>query len=271
MSDVDEMISYNQGQTSYKVRVKSFKHKMVTWDNARMLQLKSFKVDGVTLMITLYPNGAEADAENHVSIYIENLNQFKISFVFDISLGERVVLKDQKFNVESNGSWGYPKFYKHSNNLKKDKDKDLEITCTFKWMFKELIEEIDDRSMIQSLTIVKGKTSRIEATLAGQGEVQERLEQRMESLEKSMNSLLRHEASDSQLMPPCPPFPNCPICLEKMTHETRIMQCGLGHFICQRCFDRLDYSSCPTCNKAITGRCHGMETYLKTLFDNNNK
>ena len=64
------------------------------------------------------------------------------------------------------------------------------------------------------------------------------------------------------------PYPECPICLDNMTHETKIMQCGLGHLLCQKCCDRLDSRNCPTCKGAITGRCHGMESYLNTLFNN---
>ena len=138
-------------------------------------------------------------------------------------------------------------------DLPPDKDEDFEITFTVKKVWKEFVDEdTDSRSpVIQSISTVNDTVTN--------------LEKRIESLEKSMKTLLQGGAQKE------PSFPQCPICLEDMTHETRIMQCGLGHLLCQKCFDRLDYSSCHTCSKAITGRCHGMETYLKTLFDNNNE
>ena len=266
---VDEMISYNQGQTRYKVRVKSFKHKMNTWANGRIIYLKTLKVDGVTLRMQLYPNGIKVDSQNYVSIFIENLSPFQISFVCDLSLGNgKEKLKDDKMDIESKGILGWPFFYKHNCNAH-NKDEDLEISFTVKWLFKEFQcgEEADDRLM-QTIKTVKEKTFEIDKKLAGQGQAQAKMEQRMESLERSMSSLLRREATAQKVQQP--PYPECPICLENITHETKIMQCGLGHLLCQKCFDRLDYSSCPSCGKAITGRCHGMETYLKTLFDNNN-
>ena len=165
---VDEMISYNQGQTSYKVRVKSFKHKMNTWANGRIINLKSFKVDGVTLRMLLYPNGDKVVTKDFVSIFIENFNPFKISFVCDISLGERNEKKDEKMNIESERNLGWPTFYKHNYHAQ-DKDENLEIIFTVKRLYKEIQsgEEADNRSMIQSLKTVKEKTFEIDQSTMG--------------------------------------------------------------------------------------------------------
>lgn len=243
MSIVDEMISHSQGETSYKVRVKSFKHKMNTWVNGRVIHLKSFHVDGVELKLEIYPNGEEESLKSHVAISIVNLSNLDISMVFDLSLGREEV-QDVTQNFKKSGCrrliLACVNFFDHKKIQKRDTDEDLEITFTVKRLWKEIT---DDKVNLN-----------IEQT-------------RMDILEESMKSLMsKIETSSGK-----PPYPECPICLENMNHETRIMQCGLGHFLCQECFDRLDYSSCPTCSKAITGRCHGMETYLKTLFDNNNE
>ena len=85
MSIAQEMLSYNEGQTSYKVRVKSFKHKMDTWSMRRAIPLKNFMVDGIWLHMDIYPNGYEE--EDCVSIYIDNLSDYNISMVLDLSLG----------------------------------------------------------------------------------------------------------------------------------------------------------------------------------------
>ena len=68
-----------------------------------------------------------------------------------------------------------------------------------------------------------------------------RMEERIESLEKSLENMMVSQGGDTTQ----PRYPECPIYLENMTHGTRIMQCGLGHLLCQKNFDRLDYSSCP--------------------------
>ena len=241
MSIVDEMISHIQGQTSYKVRVKNFKHKMKTWENGRVIHLRSFTVDGVDLKLEIYPNGRVCE-EGHVAISIFNLSEVDISIKFDLALGKRGdEVKDDETNINPGEGWSFGKFFDHRKIRKCDNDDDFEITFTVKRLWKEFLNNSGTNN----------------------------IEQRMESLEKSMKNLMS-KVEDSATTKK-PPFPECPICLENMTHETRIMQCGLGHLLCQNCFDRLDYSSCPTCSKAITGRCHGMETYLKTLFDNNNE
>ena len=262
MGIVDEMISHSQGQTSYIVRVKSFIQKMNSWTPGRVLRLNSFSVEGVKLRLKVYPNGQDENCEGHVSLVIENVNDFKIKLHCDYSIGSKkgfvdvITLPFGPFSVR-----GERNFYDHRGTSFLEEDKDLEITFTVKKVWKEF----DDEDMVshrpdpvtQSISTVKDTVTNLE----------KRINESMESVEKSMETLLlSHGGAPSQ-----PRYPECPICLESMTHETRIMQCGLGHLLCQKCFDRLDYSSCPSCGKAITGRCHGMETYLKTLFDNNNE
>ena len=65
-------------------------------------------------------------------------------------------------------------------------------------------------------------------------------------------------------------YPECPICLEDMTHETRIMQCYSGHPMCGVCHNKLKTKLCPTCKMGMIGRNHGMESYLRTLFSDQN-
>merc|ERR1719282_250151 len=202
-------------------------------------------------MLEIYPNGDEACEEGHVSILIYNLSEVDISMIFDLALGKRGnEVKDYEEKIKP-GCWrGFGQFFDHRKIRKCDNDDDFEITFTVKRLLKELVNNSGMNNIEHPCKV-------------------NNIKQRLESLEKSVKSLMGKVENCSRTG--SPPYPECPICLENMTHETRIMQCGLGHLICQRCFDRLDYSSCPTCSKAITGRCHGMETYLKTLFDNNNK
>ena len=267
MSIVDEMISHIQGQTSYKVRVKSFKHKMKTWENGRAICLKRFNVDGVDLKLEINPNGDEAygGKEGHVSILIRNLSEVDISIKFDLALGKRGdEVKDCEANIKAGCIIFFGQFFNHRKIRRSDNDDDFAIKFTVKRLWKAFVNNSGMCNIEQRMESleksVKSLTSQVENSST---------EQRMESLEQSVKSLMSKIENSSTTGNP--PYPECPICLENMTHDTRIMQCGLGHLICQKCFDRLDYSSCPTCSKAITGRCHGMETYLKTLFDNNNK
>ena len=274
MGIVDEMISHSQGQTIYTVMVKSFIQKMETWTPGRVIRLKSFSVDGVKLRLKVYPNGQDEFWEGYVSFVIENLNDFKIRLNCDYSIGCKkrfVDILTMPFAPYSNK--GTSDFYDHNENHSNfnkgispflDEDKDFEITFTVKKVWKEFDDDeiVSHRPdpVMQSISTVKDTVTNLEKRM-------ESVEKSIETMHKSMETLLLSQGG----APKQPRYPECPICLENMTHETRIMQCGLGHLLCQKCFDRLDYSSCPSCGKAITGRCHGMETYLKTLFDNNNE
>ena len=62
------------------------------------------------------------------------------------------------------------------------------------------------------------------------------------------------------------PKPECPVCMEEMGPRTRIMQCGAGHLLCWGCSQKPEVTGCPTCREPFTGRAHGMEAYLKTVF-----
>ena len=67
------------------------------------------------------------------------------------------------------------------------------------------------------------------------------------------------------------PYLECLICFEDITQDSRIMQCSAGHLICGGCHDQLEVKICPSCKKSIMGRCHGMESYLKSLFPQKKK
>ena len=63
----------------------------------------------------------------------------------------------------------------------------------------------------------------------------------------------------------------CPVCLQEMTG--RIMQCEVGHLLCESCHLRPEVSVCPTCRAAFMGRATAVEQMVRTiraLASNNN-
>ena len=136
---VDEMISRGQGQTSYKVRVKSFIQKMVTWTPGKFIRLKSFTVDGVKLRMKLYPNGIDQDSKGYVSVEVDNLNDFKLNLncEFSFTIGGKKeterkteIIKMENWPFDPNRCRGYPRLYLHTNNqsdFNKDEDVDFEF------------------------------------------------------------------------------------------------------------------------------------------------
>ena len=70
---------------------------------------------------------------------------------------------------------------------------------------------------------------------------------------------------------PPPPFPpEYPICFKNMACETRIMQCYGDHPMCEVCHDRLETKICPSCKMGMISRNYSIESYLRTLFSDQN-
>ena len=57
--------------------------------------------------------------------------------------------------------------------------------------------------------------------------------------------------------------PECPVCYDRFTRNSHVFQCTLGHFVCERCHQRIQ--SCPKCRGQMAGRCHDFEQFLQTL------
>lgn len=249
MSTATEKISYSR--TSYSVTVDSFKHKMNTWENGKRVVLNEFIVDGTNFRLALYPNGKDEERDKHVSLFIRNCSDVDIDILFDVNMGRKVEKTDVNFSIKAGGGRGYPQFYDHDDENRWDNedeqygsdDSDFEITLTVKNLWKH----------------VNGGNSNSRSVQFSSFET--RVEKELESLGDSVKRLL----SKTNI-----PYPECPICFENMTLATRIMQCYLGHPMCEVCHDKLETKICPTCKTGMIGRNHGMESYLRTLFSDQN-
>ena len=82
-SGAQEMVSYSQGETSYKVKVKSFKQKMLTMRNGQRVNLKTFEVEGIKLRMNLYPSGSSSDEEGYVSIFVQSFSDVDVKILLD--------------------------------------------------------------------------------------------------------------------------------------------------------------------------------------------
>ena len=253
-----EMVSFSQGETSYKAKVKSFKQKMMTMRKGQRVTLKTFEVEGIRLRMDLYPNGSSSDDPGYVSIYVKSFADVDVKLLLDIKIGDQEIVTDFVLYLKHNQNpCGFPEFYSHDNlyySSEDETDDDYEITLTVKKLWKEYKEDAVDGNVIQTLT-------RLDTKMVNNNK---QLLYRLEELERSMESLqLQGCIPDKK---PQIPYPECPICLEDMTQDSRIMQCSAGHLICGGCHDRMEAKRCPSCKKPIIGRCHGMETYLRSLF-----
>ena len=78
------------------------------------------------------------------------------------------------------------------------------------------------------------------------------VEKRLESLEKAVKNLVNKNGSLERAVKnlvdnvgegakPTQKYPECPVCLEDMIQDTRIMMCPAGHLICGGCHDKMNH------------------------------
>ena len=184
-------------------------------------------------------------------------------------MGEKRTISDNDWHLQAGNGRGWSEFYDHDEVS----DEDYEITLTVKKMWKQFHDDCVYNNVSDNVQSVQKKLESLEKKMKGLDKL-ESLEkkikglERLESLEKSVKSLLDKRVVAHNQTPQIP-YPECPICLENMTQGTRIMQCSAGHLICGGCYDKLNPKLCPSCKNGIIGRCHGMESYLRTLFATN--
>ena len=271
------MISYNGNETSYRVEVRSFRHKMETWNPGRVIHLRSFYHDGIEFRLRVFPNGSEMDSEDYVSIFLHNLSNKDVLIDGDIEMsGERLEFERTKVNARSSKGW--PKFFdvdKLRFRNAQDDDQDLVISVTIKKLWKdheenELSSQQSQSHGIQRMQTVQLPSIHTDIKLIRKSNY--KLETGMESLVKRMEALETRSVVNSsnwrklskedrnQLIPK----PECPVCFDEMTPETKIAQCVRGHHLCWGC--KRTVQDCPSCALPVNGRAIAMEHYIQTLF-----
>ena len=64
-------------------------------------------------------------------------------------------------------------------------------------------------------------------------------------------------------------LPECPICMQDMAPPTRIIQCQMGHKVCEPCHDAAmgrGRRDCPGhCGTSFIGRDLGMEAFMRQI------
>ena len=271
MGIAHEMISFSEGQTSYRVMVFSFEHKMNTWKAGRMIRLKYFKIDGIRMRLQLYPNGNTRENENHVSFFLENDSSVDIDLLYDIQMGSKRKLDNVKDHVKAGAgnSTGLRYFYDHDENNEGDDDEDFEITLTIKKLWKQFDEDGVDSNVSNNVERAEQKLESLENSMKRLMDKNESLETSMKSMQNLVKKVGKVDGATASIQTP---YPECPICLEDIKEDTKIMMCNNGHLICGGCHDKpeMEPKICPSCKMAITGRCHGMEAYLRNLFGDQN-
>ena len=178
--------------------------------------------------------------------FIDNISDYDISIVFDLSMGDEK-MKGCVFEIKKKGNRGYSNFYSHNRIMSKH-DKDFEITLTVKKLYKEVLADDDDNNNVTK------SLDRMERKLSS----------RIEKLEYSMKNLAMRTGGSKI------PYPECPICFEDITQDSRIMQCSAGHLICGGCHKNLRPRSDHLIQSQSLGGVTAWSLFLKNQKNKNN-
>ena len=124
---------------------------------------------------------------------------------------------------------------------------------------------------IPGVVTLGSKLQKMEMELRMKTELLVEVKAEVMELKSAVNAemmVLKAEAAKSR---PTLTLPECLICLQDMAPPTRIIQCKMGHKLCEPCYDammRSRRSTCPGhCGTGFIGRDLGMEAFLRQLTE----
>ena len=94
MTDITrEALTYDEdGVATYAVQIKDFHLKMKNWPSStRGIRSESFKVQGVVLYLSIYPNGDDKECKGYVSIYLHNASSMPAYVDFKLQIGSKTM------------------------------------------------------------------------------------------------------------------------------------------------------------------------------------
>ena len=266
----EERISRDQGMTSYRCQVLSFEDKMRSWQPGRELRLKSFCVSGVKLRLAVYPNGKLNAHRNFTSIFLQNDSDEDVKVDFDVSMGQTKLSLSAK-RIEANRGLGWNRFFNHgrhkfarNDSEPENHDEDLVIVCNIKRIWVNSDNFNIQTKVDKLINNVQKNHTELENKINDQNKIISSQNKMIKNLGEQVKQLLEVKNNNA---PKVVPKPECPVCMEEMEPRKKIIQCGAGHLLCWGCSRKRDMGNkCPTCREPFTGRAHGMEAYLKTVF-----
>ena len=278
MGITTERISHSNGQTYYRVKIKAFKDKMMSWKPGRLVRLKEITVNGVPLRLQVYPNGDNKANSGYVSYYVENNASYDIELDYDLRI-KNEKLEMNNFPIPAGTNWGHEKYFDHDDLVRcgycedeEEEDKELEIH----WIIKNVWKDVDyDGFKINDLSakidIIDNDTRNISANAEeNYQKLSKKCDKSTAMIKTLQENMKKLELEMKQINRKRIPLPECPVCFNEMGPDVRIGQCPSGHLLCWTCKERMSSPQqtaiCPSCKAPVTHRAYGMENYIKTLF-----
>ena len=256
MGITKERVSHQNGQTHYRVLIRFFRDKMRNWNQGRLVRLKTIDVDGVPLKLEVYPNGDSRENSGYVSLYIANLGTYDVGVEVDLHL-HREHMNDV-LDLKAGHYCGYLRFLDTDLLDIRADDEDLQITCTFKRVWKE----------VEGYNNNEAQTTKLEDEIKQLSEKCDNSTAMIKSLQESMRKIENELINKKEI-----PLPECPVCFTDLGPGIKIAQCPSGHLLCWNCKERMSapqcIAPCPSCKAPVINRAHGMENYINHIAFSN--
>ena len=246
MDIIDEGLAYGgNGDATYSVQIRNFHQKMKTWNPSSYITTKHFTVQDVEMYLIIFPNGGNNRHKGKVSLLLVNVTSKQVFLNYEFQIGDqRFALKEDR-HMKPNGSLGI--LFDHFSRCASYKP-DEELVIKFK-ITKLTIDKV-------VWDMYKESKMKFEETKAELVDTKTNLV----LMRTRLDEFERNNHSRSKLRKP-----QCPICFEEMSPNTKIAQCINGHLLCWSCKEKMEKKKCPSCGLPVNGRAFGLENYLRSL------
>ena len=246
MDIIDEGLTYDgNGDATYSVQIRNFHQKMKTWNPSSKITTEHFTVQDVEMYLIIYPNGANIALQGNVSLALVNVTSKQVFLNYEFQIGDqRFALKEDR-HMKPNGSLGI--LFDHFSRCASYKP-DEELVIKFK-ITKLTIDKV-------VWDMYKESKMKFEETKAELVDTKTNLV----LMRTRLDEFERNNHSRSKLRKP-----ECPICFEEMSPDTKIAQCLNGHLLCWSCKEKMEKKKCPSCGLPVNGRAFGMENYVRSM------
>jgi len=247
----------------YTIKILNIGKKMKNWEYGREIESSSFVVGSNWFSIIVFPNGDENETENSVVVRINNLNDYKVHINCEFEVGglhasyPHVTIA----KVDDEDYWGCQFTHDELKHCAVNRGS-LVVAVTISLAWEENCEFIkyDVGTLKQDVGTLKQDSGTLKQDVGTLKQDVRGLMEMMRSMERSFRNVTMASKKSNV------PSPECPICFEDLKPPTKILQCQLGHLICQNCRNKPEVLICPTCKREFMGRAFGMEEYMATLF-----